>query len=277
MANMPYSGTAVRNGHYSSRPAVPGLNPDHTKPNPEVDPFNPQPVTPPNQSGDVFSVESFALPSNQPNLAQVPVSHWYNGQVAVPSGVPYATAQQAMQERLMVDHSDTNYVPDGIRLYQNWSEGQENGFVIGREPQQAGISVPDNAAFLANGKNAFDQTNAPNEVYGGDAANVGRYRLGIKTTIFGLYQNPLGKFGQDANLRAYTGLVPALPTAKPQMTNTAPYTPNSQGVAFSAPATPAQSPSLFGLPSETAMTDFAVANGTVGGNSDFIDRSGGFQ
>ena len=277
MPNMPYSGTAVRNAHYSSRPALPGVNPDHTHPNPEPDPFNPQPVTPPNQSGDVFDVEEFANPSNQPNLAQVPVTHWYAGQPAVPSGEPLGRAQLALQARMMVDHMDTNYVPDSIRLYQNFSEGQENDFVIGRPPQEGGISLPDNAQFLANGKNSFDQTNQPNEVYGGDPANVGRYRLGVKTVIWGLYQNPLGKFGQEATLRAYTGLVPALPAAKPQMQGTAPYTPNSQGVAFSPPAGAAMQPSLFGLPSETAMTDFAVASEPFPGtNSDFVERNGGF-
>jgi hypothetical protein len=133
MVASPYSGTAIRAGHYGVRPSVPGVNQDHFHPDPEPDPFNPVPETPSNQAGTVWAYEGeYAGPSNQPNLAQVPVSHWYNGQPAVPSGEPYGRAQQAMQERFMVDHSDTNYVPDGIRLYQHASEGQRNEFNIGR-------------------------------------------------------------------------------------------------------------------------------------------------
>jgi hypothetical protein len=191
----------------------------------------------------------------------VPVSHWYNGQPAVPSGEPYGRAQQAMQERFMVDHSDTNYVPDGIRLYQHASEGQRNEFNIGRQSQFAGATIADGPlAALANGHNAYDQTNAPNEVYTGDPANVGRYRLGVKTNIFGLYDSPIGKFGQDAMLHAYTGLQAAMPFDKPPMEYTAPYTPNSTGTAHWSPAAANQAPSMFSLPSETAMTDYAVAN-----------------
>lgn len=273
MVDTPYSGTAVRGAHYAFRPPVPGLNADHFTPNPEPDVFNPVPDTPANQTGTVWSAESQnALPSNQPNLAQVPVSHWWNGQHAVPSGEPYGRAQQAMQERMMIDHSIGNVIPDSIRLYQHATEGQVNEWVIGRPPQEGGISLPDNAQFLANGKNAFDQTNEPNEVYAGDAANVGRYRLGMKTNMFGLYESPIGKFGQEAILHAYTGLTPAFPVDKAPMTNTAPYTPNSTGTAHWAPASPYQVPSLFGLPSETAITDYSTAdNAFVSG---FVDRNG---
>jgi hypothetical protein len=278
MVDSPYSGTAIRAGHFGVRPSVPGVNADHTHPNPEPDPFNPVPGTPPNQTGTVWAYEGEnAGPSNQPNLAQVPVSHWFNGQPAVPSGEPYARAQQAMQERMMADHSETNYVPDSIRLYQHATEGQHNEWQLGRMPQFAGAAIPDGPlAGLANGKNSYDATNAPNEVYTGDAPNVGRYRLGVKTNIFGLYESPIGKFGQDALLRAYTGLYPAVPFEKPPMENTAPYTPNSTGTAHWTPATPAQTPSLFSLPSETAMTDFAVADNATF-TSDFADRNGGFH
>lgn len=276
MPNMPYSGYTTRAAHFASRPAPPGLNADHTTPNPEPDPFNPQPDVPSGQAGDAWASESFAGSSNMPNLAQVPVSHWYAGQNAVPSGVPYASAQQAMQERMMVDHMDTNYVPDSIRLYQHATEGQINDFVVGRMPWNAGEALPDGVAYLANGRNSYDQTNLPNEVYQGDAANVGRYRLGVKTNIFGLYESPIGKFGQDAELRAYTGLAPAMPYDKPAMTDTAPYTPNSTGTTHWAPAPSAQTPSNFALPSETALTDYATASGNVVGGG-FEDRNGGFQ
>lgn len=277
MVDTRYTGAALRAAHYGVRPSVPGVNADHTTPDPEPDPFNPVPETPANQTGTVWSIEQeSAGPSNQPNLAQVPVSHWFNGQPAVPSGEPYARAQQAMQERMMVDHSETNYVPDGIRLYQHATEGLAYEWLIGRNSQFAGTSIPDGPlAGLQNGHNGYDATNVPNEVYTGDTPNVGRYRLGVKTTVFGLYENPMGKFGQDAILHAYTGLHPAAPFEKEPMANTAPYTPNSTGTTHWAPATPNQKPSLFSLPSETAMTDYTIA-GNPDFVSDFEDRSGGF-
>lgn len=279
MVASPYTGAAVRAGSYGRvRPSVPGVNADHTTPDPEPDPFNPVPDVPANQGGTVWGYEGeYAAPSNQPNLAQVPVSHWYNGQPAVPSGEPYGRAQQAMQERMVRDHSAVNYVPDGIRLYQHATEGQINEWQIGRNPQFAGAVIPDGPlAGLQNGRNSYDAVNQPNEVYAGDPANVGRYRLGVKTNVFGLYENPIGKFGQDALIHSYTGLVPALPREKAPLTNTAPYTPNSTGTAHWSPAAPNQVPSLFSLPSETAMTDYAIADNSEF-VSDFQDRNGGFM
>lgn len=274
MVDRPYSGIATRAAHYSSRPAPAGVNSDHTTPSPEPDPFNPQPDVPPNQAGTVLAQDTpfHGGGLNQPSLAAQGISHWYNGQPAVPSGVPYARAQQAMQERFMIDHSDANYVPDSIRLYQHATEGQANEFVIGRMPVAAGQTISDGPlAGLANGKNSYDQTQAPNEVYSGDAANVGRYRLGVKTNMFGLYESPIGKFGQDASLRAYTGLTPALPYDKAPLQNTAPYTPNSTGTASWLPAVPYQVPSLFSLPTETAITDYSTTVQDQG-DSGFRDR-----
>ena len=273
----PYSGQTLRQAHYSSRPPVPGVNVDHTTPDPEPDPFNPQPDTPPNQGGTVLvNDSSTAGQSNYPNLAQVPVTHWYNGQAPVGSGVPYGQAQQAMQERLMIDHADTNYVPDSIRLHQHATEGQANEFIVGRPSAYAGVDPGENLQYLVNGTNAYDHTNQPNEVYSGDPANVGRYRLGVKTNVWGLYENPLGKFGQDAQMHSYEGLHPQFPVDKEPLQNTAPYTPNSQGTAHWLPAAFAQVPSLFGLPSETAMTDYATANEFVDSGSEFQDAGGGF-
>lgn len=277
MVASPYTGAALRTGHYSSRPPVAGVNVDHTTPDPEPDPFNPVPDMPANQAGTVWGYEpEHAGLSNQPNLAQVPVTHWYQGQPAVPSGVPYGTAQQAMQERMMTDHAEVMYVPDGIRLYLHATEGMRAEFNVGRPSQFAGETIPDGPlAGLANGHNAYDQTNAPNEVYTGDAANVGRYRLGVKTNLFGLYENPIGKFGQDALLHSYTGLHPQMPVTRDRMPFTAPYTASSSGTDHWSPAAPHQRPSLFSLPSETAMTDYSVVE-----NSDFVsdfeDRNGGF-
>lgn len=276
MVATPYSGVTKRSAHFSVRPSVPGVNSDHTTPDPEPDPFNPQPDVPPNQAGTIFGAENRAAnQTGYPNLAQVPVTHWYAGQASVPSGETYARAQLAFQERFLVDHADSNYVPDSVRLYQHATEGQENEFQIGRMPIAAGASIPDGPLQgLAYGKNSYDQTNAPNEVYGGGGeSNVGRYRLGVKTNVRGVYGSPLGKFGQDALLHAYTGLQPAFPQDKPQMSNTSPYTPNSTGTAHWTPAAAAQTPSLFTIPSETALTDFATADAA---GSEFTDRDGGF-
>jgi hypothetical protein len=273
MVDSPYSGNALRAAHYPRPTPVSGVNADHTTPDPEPDPFNPVPDVPAHQAGTILTGdEPDAGQSGSPNLASVPVSHWYNGQPAVPSGEPYGRAQQAMQERMMVDHSDTNYVPDSIRLYQHASEGQANDFVVGRMPQNAGEDPGERLQYLVNGRNSYDHTNQPNEVYAGDAANVGRYRLGVKTNVFGLYDNPIGKFGQDAEIVAYTGLAAALPHDKPPMKDTAPYTPNSTGTAHWWPAAPFQVPSLFAVPSETALTDHS----TLDGASEFDDASGGF-
>ena len=277
MTITPYSGTAVRQGHFASRPPVQGVNVDHTTPDPEPDPFNPQPDTPPNQGGTVLvNDDPGAGQSGYPNLASEPVTHWYPGQNPVGTGIPYGQAQQAMQERLMVDHSDSNYVPDSIRLYQHATEGQANEFTVGRASAYAGVDPGDNLQYLVNGTNAYDHTNQPNDVYSGDPANVGRYRLGVKTNVWGLYESPLGKFGQDAQMHAYTGLHPQFPQEKEQLQDTAPYTPNSQGTAHWLPASFAQIPSLFGLPSETQMTDYTVANDFIDGGSDFADGDGGF-
>lgn len=268
----PYSGTAVRNAHYSSRPPVPGLNKDHFTPDPEPDPFNPVPTPSHNQTGSILTVDvDDAGQSNQPNLATQPFHHWYEGQPPVPSGEPYGRAQQAMQERMMVDHSDTNYVPDSYRRYVHATQGQANPYEIGRMPQNAGVDPGENLQYLVNGTNSYDHTNQPNEVYTGDATNVGRYRLGAETRIWGLYQNPLSKFGQDAQLHAYEGLTPALPVAKAPMQDTAPYTPNSTGIQRWVPAAFAQVPSMFGLPSETAVTDFTAVNDFTDSGSEFTD------
>lgn len=279
MVDTPYSGTAVRGAHYSYRPSTLGVDAAHlassstSEDGVSNDIFNPLPETPPNQANSPVTQDvPYYGSSIQPMVGQ-PIGHWFDGEPAVQSGLPYAQGQLAMQERMFVDHEQSDYVPDSIRLYQHYSEGQDNEWIIGRPSIYSGATVPDGPlAGLQNGRNGYDATNAPNEVYAGDAANVGRYRLGVKTNIWGLYENPHGKFGQDNMLRAYTGLSPALPVDKPPMTDTAPYTPNSTGRARWWPSASWNDPSLFGLPAETAVTDFSVANdAAISGSSDFTD------
>lgn len=272
MVNTPYSGQVSRAAHYDSRPPPPGLHPDHTTGHVEPDPFNPVPDKVTGQDHTVWGrPDEEAAGSGFRSLAEIPVDHWYAGQSAVPSGLPYGQAQQAMQERMMVDHSAVNFVPDGIRLYQHASEGTRIEWTDGRMSQYAGDTIGGALAGLGNGRNGYDQTNHPNEVYAGDSANVGRYRLGKRNTAFGEYRFPIGKFGQEASLRAYTGLTPTFPANKVQLNQTAaPYTPNSSGAnGYWHPAPFAQTPTEFGLPSETAMTDFATS--TPSGGNDFDD------
>lgn len=260
-----YTGYLTRMAHFDRAGDVaPGVNPEHEHPHPDPDPFDPKPDTPGTQTGDVW------VPAEDGFASEMQVErihHWYDGQAAVPTNVPYGTAQQAMQERMMDDHAHVNYRPDTIRLYQHASEGEAIEWVKGRAPQNAGVSLPDGAQYLANGKNSYDQTNQPNEVY---SADEGRYRLGTKINLFGLYQFPIGKFGQDAQLRAYTGLTPILPVDKPSIVDSAPYTPNSSGTTtWTMPQW--QTPSMFGLPSETASTDYVAATEQQSGGGDFTD------
>lgn len=266
-----YTGYLTRTAHYGPPGDVaPGVNPDHTHPAAEPDPFNPQPDTPTAQTGDVWNPTENGFASDW----QVePVAHWFNGSPAVPSNVPYGTGQQAMQDRMLADHSVIHYVSDTIRLYQHQSEGVSIDWQVGRSPQHAGESVGDNESYLMMGRNSYDVTNQPNEVYAGDPANVGRYRLGVKTTMFGLYDNPIGRFGQDANLRAYTGLSPQFPVDKPSVADAAPYTPNSSGTTtWTMPQF--QVPRLFSLPSETSMTDYTTASEDGSVSSDFASEDG---
>lgn len=266
-----YTGALVRNAHYAQRPPPPGLALDHFTGETDPDMFDSVVHTPSQQTGTVWPTpQDFAPLSNMPNLAQIPVTHWYAGVAPVPSSVPYGTAQQEMQNRMMVDHADSNYVPDSIRLYLHATEGMLAEWNVGRMPQNAGEDPGENLQYLVNGTNSYDHTNQPNEVYTGDVANVGRYRLGMKTNVYGLYEYPLGKFGQDPLVHAYTGLHPQFPTEKPQMMDTAPFTPNSTGTAHWQPARSNQIPSNFGLPSETAMTDYATV-AVSGYASDFME------
>lgn len=276
----PYSGYAARQGaRYSAKPSVPGINPEHLTPEPDPDPFQPQTQPPANQGGTILVGERNFIGSGHavPSLASQPIHHWYDGQPPVPSGVETASRMQAMQERMMLDHADTNYVPDSVRLHKHAGQGQANEWITGRPPQNAGEDPGERLRYLVMGRNSYDATNEPNEVYQGDAANVGRYRLGVKTNVWGLYEAGLGRYGQDALLRAYTGLSPATPVDKPRQDDTAPYTANSTGTARWAPTTPSQTPSTFALPGETSMTEFAALKGAyVAGNSEFEDTTGGY-
>jgi hypothetical protein len=266
MADLPYTGAAMRAAHFAFRPPVPGINPEHEKPDPEPDPFAPAPEGVQAAAYDVYQPEDVSVHTE---MQQRPFDHWAHLQPPVPSSVERETAGIAAAARMVHNHACIDYRPDQYPLYKHADQGRSIEFERGREPWQAGESVSEEMSYLVMGKNAYDQTNQPNEVYGGDSPNVGRYRLGMAVTDFGRYEYWTLQ-GQDAELRAYTGLEPAFPVEKPRIEDSAPYTPNSSGTArFVTPAF--QIPSLFGTPSETALTDFEAA-GTTG----YWDGGGGF-
>lgn len=265
-----YTGYLTRKGHYSLPGDVaPGVNADHTKPDPEPDIFDPKPADPGTATGDVWnpSEDHFTSP-NAPER----VAHWFNGTPAVPSSMSsYGAGQQLMQDRMMDDHCVSHYQADSVRLYQHASEGVSIDYELGRAPQHSGETVGESENYLMMGRNSYDATNQPNEVYSADQQ---RYRLGTRIAMFGLYESPLGKFGQDASLRAYTGLTPQFPAVKTQMTqDAAPYTPNSSGTAtWVLPSF--NVPRLFGLQSETSMTDYTMASQDAAVSSDFDNTDG---
>lgn len=262
MAELPYSGAAMRAAHFAFRPPVPGVNPEHEHPDPDPDPFQPQQAAT-GQAGDVFQMEDYSVHTE---MQDRPVSHWGFLQAPVPSSVPREVAGIAATARMLANHACVDYRPDQYPVYKHGDQGRTIQWQGGRPPWQAGESVPDDVAYLVMGKNAYDQTQAPNEVYSADA---GRYRLQTSIVDFGEYTF-VQKQGQDAELRAYSGLHPDLPQDKPQMEGTAPYTPNSTGTAnFLTPAF--QVPSMFGTPSETALTDYEASTG-----DSYWSGSGGF-
>lgn len=272
MADLAYSGALKRAAHFAFRPPVPGVSVDHG-PQPdtteEPDPFQPAPTTPADQSGDVWQPTEDTAHSD---LAAQPISHWANLRAPLPLNVQAQYVHTVAQDNLIANHSVIDYRMDPSRYYKNATQGRSIEFVDGPMPQLAGIDVPEDADFLIAGKNSFDYTNPPNEVYGGDPANVGRYRLGKTQNDFGLYEF-WTKQGQDADLRAYTGLQPQVPVAKPRVPDSAPYTPNSSGTTTWL-QTSFNVPSMFSLPSETALTDYSVAAGDVVDASSEFDEGG---
>jgi hypothetical protein len=265
----PYTGALKRSAHFSFRPPVPGINPEHEKPAPDPDPFSPPPEgAGTGLKGDVWQ------PADLPVHTEMrvgPRPHDTPLQPPVPSNVHQDQANRAATDRMLANHSVVDFRPDRNPVYRHADEGRHIDWYAGRMPTDAGITVPDNASFLVAGKNAFDFTNRPNEVYAGDAPNVGRYRLQANQQYFGLYHF-WTKQGQDGYLRAYTGLSPDFPVDKPRVPNSAPYTPNSSGTTTWLQSQ-WQVPSMFGLPSETALTDRQAAT-TPAASSEAFDDGG---
>lgn len=272
MADMPFSGALQRAAHFAHRPPVPGINPEHENPDPDPDPFSPVPegASPVDGqvAGDVWQPTDIA-----PHSVMQPrdITHSAPGlQPPVPSAVPAADAGQATTTRMIFNHSVVDYRADPSRYYRHAGQGMAIQWRPGRMPWQAGESVPEGMDYLTAGTNAYDFTNEVNaDVYAGAPANVGRYRLQEQENEFGIYSF-WTKQGQDADLRAYTGLSPAFPVDKERVPDSAPYTPNSSGTTTWTLGS-FQIPSLFGLPSETSMTDYEVASEDAGESGAFAE------
>ncbi|MFJ3812578.1 hypothetical protein ACIPWE_40245 [Streptomyces sp. NPDC090073] len=269
MADQAYSGALMRAAHFAHRPPVPGVSPEHEHPEPERDYFSPAPEADPGGvSGDVFQPEDISVHTE---MQQDTIDHWGHLQAPVPSSVPREVAGIAATARMLQNHGRVLYRPDTYAPYKHAEQGRSISFTNGRLPWQDGETVSDEMAYLVMGKNAYDQTQQPNEVY---SADQGRYRMGVGITDFGLYQS-FQKVGQDAELRAYTGLAPDLAQMdKPILADAAPYTPNVSGSSYITPAF--QVPSMFALPSETSLTDYEAS--TEGdywqGDTSFLETDG---
>jgi hypothetical protein len=259
-----YSGSLVRSAHFAFRPPVPGVNPEHEKPDPDPDPFQPKQEGVQPATFDVWQRDDL---SSYTEMQQRPFSHWGHLQAPVPSSVPSEVSGIAATARMIANHACVDYRPNLYPPYKHGDQGRSIDFVTGRGSMEAGENIPEDMAYLVMGTNAYDATNHPTEVYSADA---GRYRLGTEITDFGRYDF-WTKQGQDAEVRAYTGLYPAAPVDKPRVENSAPYTPNSSGTTtWTLPAF--QVPSMFAVPSETASTDFeASQGGAYWAPSDFSD------
>lgn len=250
MADSAYSGALLRAAHFAFRPPVPGVSPDHLKQTETGDIFNPVPETPPSQDGDVWQPRAA---SSYTDNGQRPFSHWAGLQAPVPSNVPSGVSGIAATDRMLANHSLVDYVPNQYPLHLNAEQGRTIDWITGRTSLEEDDSVPENMSYLVAGKNAYGYTNQPNEVY---SADQGNRRLGVWNPMFGRYQF-WTKQGQDATLRAYTGLVAAMPVDKPRIVDSSPYTPNSSGTTtWVQPSY--QNVSMFTAPSETVMTDFTV-------------------
>jgi hypothetical protein len=176
----------------------------------------------------------------------------------VQSGIPRELADYTHQDRVIAAHEVDSYDPYQSPPFRNSPQGRSISWVKGRLP-----AAPAMEAFLV-GRNGYDVSNPPSEVYGGE-----RYNLGHETVIFGTYEY-WQKQGQDATLRPIEYEYPTFPVDKPPLGNTAPYTKSSRGTdTWTLPTY--NTPMLFNAPSETALSDFTMANGAPAGASGFAD------
>jgi hypothetical protein len=269
-----YSGYLGRAAHFAMRPPAPGVAADHgpQAANEPEDIFQPQPDTPDAQSIDIWQPQS--SPPQGPIPFQ-PIAHWTDLAPPVPSNINSWSSGQTATERMLANHSIESPHLDQYPLYHHGDEGESIEWDEGRGSMESGETITEDMQYLVAGRNAYDYTNQPNEVYSAETSGGGRYRLGLNTQRFGIY--PFWTLqGQEPMMRAYTGLVPWMPVDKPRVADSAPYTPNSSGTTtWEQPAF--RTPSMFTLPAETSVTDYEITqSGGLGAGtpSDFVDDTG---
>ncbi|MFV6033161.1 hypothetical protein [Streptomyces sp. NPDC056264] len=256
---MAYTGALSQQAHFPRYISVPGVSGGHVQPTEDPDPFEPAQPNVQQTTVDAWLPQE---PSFHTDMQVKPRTHWADLQQPVPSNIEGPDEDLAATARMLANHSVVDFRPDQYIPYRHATEGRTIEYTEGRRPVE-----PSMEALLA-GQNSYDFTNHPSEVYGGE-----RYRLGTRIEDFGHYEFWTQQ-GQDAWLRAYSGLEPAFPVDKPRVENSAPYTPNSSGTTTWL-LSPFQDPSSFALPSETSISDFALGNGSGAVNQDFDE--GTFQ
>lgn len=264
-----YSGYLKRRVAYETKPTVHAVGTDHGPGDvpAQDDLFGPSVEGPVDLAGFQGNVWEPSEDAPLSAYGDDPISHDGHRTPPPPMGLLARLSMYAEQRRMLADHARVQYRPDPARPYRHATQGRAFKWWPGRGSQMAGIDGPD---FLVAGKNGFDFTNQPNEVYSAGDSNVGRYRLGVQQDDIGLYEDPRGLFGQEAWARAQ--ISPTLeyhgdrarPGAGPP---SAPFLPDSSFVRA-----PFQVPSGWGLGSETAVTDYILATRPADDvGSDFYD------
>lgn len=252
-----YSGYLKRRVAYAARPTVPGVSAEHGPGDvpPQDDLFGPSVDGPVDNSGHQQDVWEPAEDAPMSAYGDDRISHDGGRTPPPPMGILARASMYLEQRRMLADHSREHYRPDPSRIYRHATQGRRFQWWPGRGSQMAGIEGPE---FLVAGKNGFDYTNQPNEVYGGGGeSNVGRYRLGVQQDDIGLYEDPRGLFGQEAWLRARISPTLDYHGDRERPGEGPPSAPFLPDAAFVRDAF--QLPSGWGLPSETALTDYTLA------------------
>lgn len=256
------SGNLMAGAHYERTVSVGAVDPGHSQQSAGRGIFEPTPEanTPP-APGDIWTPYD---PTPYTGLVPPRPDHTasHGAAVPIPSGVDGERGQNTANDRMVTVHSHADYVPYERPVYKS----QRQGHIIVTTEGRAPAPAPPVEAFLT-GRNGYDFSNPPSEVYGG-----ARYRLGTLTQMFGSYEF-WQKQGQDATVRPVVTEAPILPVAKPPIPNSAPYTRNSNGTDR-ALYPQFQDPRSFTTPSETAMSDYTMATMPAYNPGGFVDDSG---
>jgi hypothetical protein len=253
---MTYSGYLKRRVAYDKKPTVHAIGTNHGPQDvpPQDDLFGPSVEGPIDLAGHQADVWEGAEDAPMSAYGDDRISHDGGRTPPPPMGLLARLSAYAEQRRMLADHSRVHYRPDPARPYRHATQGRKFLWWNGRGSQMAGIEGPD---FLVAGKNGFDFTNQPNEVYSAGDSNVGRYRLGVQQDDFGLYEDPRGLFGQEAWARALINPTLEYHGDRRRQGNGPPSAPFLPDAAFVRDAF--QLPSGWTLGSETAGTDHILA------------------